>query len=369
MDILWSDYSVWIMPATLQSPGEQQPLDNTMGAMLIGILVSAVLYGMSLVQTYFYYNHYRNDVWYLKTLVALTVFFDTLHLCFVIHTIYFYLVSNYYDNGQLDNMVWTVLAEAIPTGFTGGLVQTFYTVRVWRLSKKNHVLAVVIMLIVLAQTACGTAWVIISLQLQTFQQLLGISGLTLSINALSTAADVIIAASLCFLLMQSKTGFKHSDTLINRLIVFSVNTGLATSICAVASLVSLIASPNSLLYAPFYFCIGRREPLFCSSNVALDEYSHHLTHSHRPPFSLSNLSVYSNSLLATLNARNQIRNGSNDTEHMMVSLSQASREQTALPTIPKAQRSQNIAIRIDTAKEFVTDRKIDQDESSDGMFQ
>ncbi|KAJ3755985.1 hypothetical protein EV360DRAFT_85381 [Lentinula raphanica] len=346
------------MPATLQSPGEQQPLDNTMGAMLIGILVSAVLYGMSLVQTYFYYNHYRNDVWYLKTLVALTVFFDTLHLCFVIHTIYFYLVSNYYDNGQLDNMVWTVLAEAIPTGFTGGLVQTFYTVRVWRLSKKNHVLAVVIMLIVLAQTACGTAWVIISLQLQTFQQLLGISGLTLSINALSTAADVIIAASLCFLLMQSKTGFKHSDTLINRLIVFSVNTGLATSICAVASLVSvrilttavdspltsaicfpsyqLIASPNSLLYAPFYFCIGR---------------------------------LYSNSLLATLNARNQIRNGSNDTEHMMVSLSQASREQTALPTIPKAQRSQNIAIRIDTAKEFVTDRKIDQDESSDGMFQ
>ncbi|KAJ3841279.1 hypothetical protein F5878DRAFT_658646 [Lentinula raphanica] len=392
------------MPATLQSPGEQQPLDNTMGAMLIGILVSAVLYGMSLVQTYFYYNHYRNDVWYLKTLVALTVFFDTLHLCFVIHTskilfasrslspltslvsqstsIWFRITIGQYGLDRLgkpkhiyyaQSTSFRVLsslhlqAEAIPTGFTGGLVQTFYTVRVWRLSKKNHVLAVVIMLIVLAQTACGTAWVIISLQLQTFQQLLGISGLTLSINALSTAADVIIAASLCFLLMQSKTGFKHSDTLINRLIVFSVNTGLATSICAVASL--LIASPNSLLYAPFYFCIGRREPLFCSSNVALDEYSHHLTHSHRPPFSLSNLSVYSNSLLATLNARNQIRNGSNDTEHMMVSLSQASREQTALPTIPKAQRSQNIAIRIDTAKEFVTDRKIDQDESSDGMFQ
>ncbi|KAJ3792402.1 hypothetical protein GGU11DRAFT_803031 [Lentinula aff. detonsa] len=322
------------MPATLQSPGEHQPLDNTMGAILVGILVSAVLYGISLVQTFFYYNHYRNDAWYLKSLVAATVFFDTMHLCFITHTIYFYLVSRYYDNEQLNDMIWSVLAEAIPTGFTGTLVQTFYTIRVWRLSKKNHVLAVVIMSIVLAQTACGTAWVIISLQLSTFQQLLDISGLTVSINALSSAADVIIAASLCFLLTQSRTGFKHSDTLINKLILFSVNTGLATSICAVASLVSLIASPDSLLYAPFYFCIGR---------------------------------LYSNSLLATLNARKQIRNNSNDNEHMMVSLSQASREQTALPTIPKVQRPQNIAIRIDTAKEYVSDRKMD--ENSDITFE
>ncbi|KAF8830030.1 hypothetical protein HHX47_DHR2000744 [Lentinula edodes] len=82
------------MPATIQSPGEHQPLDNTMGAMLVGIIVSAVLYGISLVQTLFYFN------------------------------LYFYLVSRYYDNGQLDFMIWSVLAEAVPTGFTGALVQT-----------------------------------------------------------------------------------------------------------------------------------------------------------------------------------------------------------------------------------------------------
>ncbi|KAJ3856546.1 hypothetical protein EV368DRAFT_78635 [Lentinula lateritia] len=289
------------MPATIQSPGEHQPLDNTMGAMLVGIIVSAVLYGISLVQTLFYFNRYRDDAWYLKSLVAITVLFDT--------------------------------AEAVPTGFTGALVQTFYTVRVWRLSKKNHVLAVVIMLIVLAQTACGTAWVIISLQLSTFQQLLGISDLTISINALSTAADVIIAASLCFLLAKSRTGFKHSDTMINKLILFGVNTGLATSVCAIASLLSLIASPKTLLYAPFYFCIGR---------------------------------LYSNSLLATLNARNQIRNGSNDAEHMMVSLSQASRDHAVLPTNSKNLRPQNISIRIDTAKDYASDGK--EDESSSVTF-
>ncbi|KAJ3893515.1 hypothetical protein GG344DRAFT_63742 [Lentinula edodes] len=258
------------MPATIQSPGEHQPLDNTMGAMLVGIIVSAVLYGISLVQTLFYFNRYRNDA------------------C---------------DNGQLDFMIWSVLAEAIPTGFTGALVQTFYTVRVWRLSKKNHVLAVVIMLIVLAQTA----WVIISLQLSTFQQLLGISDLTISINALSTAA-----------VPNGVQALRYHDQ-------------QAHSIRGEYWI--LIASPNTLLYAPFYFCIGR---------------------------------LYSNSLLATLNARNQIRNGSNDAEHMMVSLSQASRDHAVLPTNSKTQRPQNIAIRIDTAKDYASDGK--EDESSSVTF-
>lgn len=72
--------------------------------------------------------------------------------------------------------------------------------------------------------------------------------------------------------------------------------------------------------------------------------------------------MYSNSLLATLNARNQIRNGSNDAEHMMVSLSQASRDHAVLPTNSKTQRPQNISIRIDTAKDYASDGK--EDESS-----
>jgi hypothetical protein len=276
----------------------------------------------------------------MKSLVAATVLLDTLHLSFIVHTVYFYLITRYYDNAQLNLMVWSVLAEAVPTGVTGALVQTFYTVRVWRLSKRNYFLSAFIMLIVLAQTGCGTAWVIISLERSTFQQLININSLTMTINALSTGADVIIAASLCFLLVRSRTGFKHSDTMINKLVIFGVNTGLATSLCAIASLISLIASPNTLLYAPFYFCIGR---------------------------------LYSNSLLATLNARNHIRNNVDDTEHMMVSLSQLSAGQSAPTASKQSGRTQNIAIRVDTAQiEYSSDDKVGQGsavpyESSNGL--
>ncbi|KAJ7142697.1 hypothetical protein C8R44DRAFT_760976 [Mycena epipterygia] len=250
------------------------PLDNTMGSMLIGVIVSAVLYGISLLQCLFYFTRYDRDPLYLKVLVAATVFLDTLHLAFVSHTVYYYLISNYYRNDVLQTMVWSVSLEALPTGITAGLVQLFYAYRVWRMSHHNLYLTAMILVLVMATAACGTAWVILALEAKTYEHLLHISPLTISINALSTGADVIITSTLCWMLYRTRPTSLETESIINRLILFTINTGLLTSLCAVASLISLIIAPKTLIYASFYFCIGR---------------------------------LYSNALLASLNARSVIR--------------------------------------------------------------
>ncbi|KAJ8075803.1 hypothetical protein PM082_021435 [Marasmius tenuissimus] len=319
--------------ATLQSPGEQNPLDDSMGVMFIGVIASAVLYGVSLAQTLYYFNRYPSDAWYLKYLVILTLLFDTSHLAMITHTIYHYTITEYYDHQALTRLIWSVLAEALPTGITGTLVQVFYVVRIFRLSKRNYWVSGLILAIVLANAACGTAWVVISLQMETYHQLLKINPLTITINALSAAADVLIAAILCYLLARSKTGFKRSDSMISKLITFTANTGLATSVCALASLISLLGSPTTLIYALFYFCIGR---------------------------------LYTNSLLVALNARNSIR-GTTDDDHKLASIP------TSIAMSPQAtdiSRAQNISIRIDTTthSEFGgNDRKGDADSDLDGV--
>ncbi|KAJ7627936.1 hypothetical protein DFH06DRAFT_1226740 [Mycena polygramma] len=264
--------------ATLQ-PGA--PLDNTMGSMLIGVIVSAVLYGISLLQCLFYFTRYGRDPLYLRALVAATIFLDTMHLCFVIHTVYHYLISHYYQNETLQVMIWSVSLEALPTGVTAGLVQCFYAHRIWRMSHHNWVLTGFILVLVLATAACGTAWVVLALEAGTYEHLLRISPLTISINALSTGADVTITTTLCFMLHQTRPASLETETMVNRLILFTINTGLLTSLCAVASLISLIISPKTLIYASFYFCIGR---------------------------------LYSNALLASLNARSVIRGRINDVD-------------------------------------------------------
>ncbi|KDR73254.1 hypothetical protein GALMADRAFT_251847 [Galerina marginata CBS 339.88] len=290
-------------------------LDNTMGAMMIGVIVSAVLHGITLLQAFMYFTNYKKDVWYLKALVLTTVSFDAIHLAMISHAVYHYVVSDFHNPDSLRFLTWTVLMEALFTGVNGGIVQTFYALRVFRLSKRNYLLTGIIVFLILATVGCGTVWVILSMQFKTYKQLLTISPLTITINALSTAADVTIAASLCLMLHRSRTGFKRSDNIINKLIIFIVNTGVLTTCCAVSSLICLIASPNSLIYATFYFCIGR---------------------------------FYTNSFLATLNARKSFSSQIDESSNMMMSVPPS----IVSPHATTNSKLQNIAIRIDTTKEM-----------------
>ncbi len=62
-------------------------------------------------------------------------------------------------------------------------------------------------------------------------------------NIMGVASDVSIAGSLVYLLRNSraKSGFKQTQTLVNRLIMimFSIKTGLITSFCAIMAFVSV----------------------------------------------------------------------------------------------------------------------------------
>jgi len=303
------------------------PLDNTMGSMLLGVIISAVLYGISVLQSLLYFTRYDRDPLYLKALVAATVVLDSLHLTFVIHTMYHYLITNYYNQGALQVMIWSVALEAVPTGVTAALVQSFYAYRVWRMSHHNFVLTGMILVLVLATAACGTAWVVLALEAETYEHLLRISPLTISINALSTGADVIITAILCFMLHRTRPASLTTETMINKLILVTINTGLLTSFCAVASLISLILSKRTLIYASFYFCIGR---------------------------------LYSNALLASLNARTVIRGQINDVDtNFRIKSIPRSRITTISRNIftqqPQALSPNELAIHIDQETESYAD--------------
>jgi len=80
-----------------------------------------------------------------------------------------------------------------------------------------------------------------------------------SILRLGSAAlcDTAIAASLSYFLHKKRTGFKRSDEIINYLIVFSINSGLATSLISVASLITYLVAQKLWIYTALCFLIGR----------------------------------------------------------------------------------------------------------------
>ena len=114
--------------------------------------------------------------------------------------------------------------------------------------------------------------------------------------------------------------------------LISVISSPYSSIITLTSL-QLAASPTTLLYASWYFCIGRRKHAVPRTSV----HSSHLS------------PVYVNSLLAALNARKTFRGEVEELDHRMVSFptSAASPPATSLNT-----RNQNISILVETTQDY-----------------
>lgn len=93
---------------------------------------------------------------------------------------------------------------------------------------------------------------------------------------LSVVADLLIAGSLCVLLSQRRSGFARTNSAIRMLMVYSINTGALTSICAIVCLTIYAAMPNEtkFTFIAIYFVLPK---------------------------------LLLNSLLATLNARHSLR--------------------------------------------------------------
>jgi len=295
-------------------------LDNTFGALFIGVIVACALWGVTCSQTFMYYRSYSEDPSYLKVLVAVIWGLDTAHQALITHTAYTYLVKHFGQPLFLGQMVNSLVIEVFFNGFVTAIVQSFFARRVWVLSKKSFVLTGIVCSFILAEFVVVMIYAIKGVRFDTLVKLNELKALSISVNALAAAGDVIIAAILCWMLQHSRTGFKTSDTMITRLIAFTVNTGLLTSLCAIASLITITALPNAFVYILFYFSIGR---------------------------------FYCNSLLATLNARKMIRSASGLEEYSMSGATTNARGGRSFGNMNR--QPTQMSIKVDTAREVEYD--------------
>ncbi|KAF9021127.1 hypothetical protein BDZ89DRAFT_249149 [Hymenopellis radicata] len=237
------------------------------------MVLAAVLWGISCVQTWFYFDNYRRDKLWIKILVFATWSSDTIHQILITHALYHYTIRHFGNRQALENVVWSMYVEVLFNALTGFLVQSYFAYRIWSFRPNIWVLIPIVALI-LGELATSIAYVAKGTHLPTFTLLGELKALSMSVNVLAAAGDVAITTAIVVFLERAKSGFTWSNHIINRLMLFSINTGLLTSLCACMSLLFILAIPNTLIYFAFYFMIGR---------------------------------FYINSLLATLNSRKSMR--------------------------------------------------------------
>ncbi|KAL0579930.1 hypothetical protein V5O48_002101 [Marasmius crinis-equi] len=239
------------------------PLHNTFGALFIGVSLAGALWGITSIQTYNYFmRYYKVDRPIINIMVGAVYALDTAHQFMISHLLYTYLVSNFGNPVILGTLVWSILIMVLLTGFIGLIVQTL--LRKGVSSSPSRFVCV-------GHPDKTSRW-----HFTTFAQLALVGGLSRAVNVLGAVSDVSITVVLSFYLWKSKSGIKRTDAIMNRLILFCVRTGLLTTACAILSLITISVFPDTFIYITFYATLAR---------------------------------YYSFSLLATLNARAELVNG------------------------------------------------------------
>ncbi|KAH9162281.1 hypothetical protein EDB89DRAFT_2026553 [Lactarius sanguifluus] len=86
------------------------PVDNTLGALFIGTVLSSIVYGVTWLQVHSYYSasgHSSRDRWPLKSFVAFLMLVDTVGLGLCIYTTYHFGITNFGDYRSLITDIWS----------------------------------------------------------------------------------------------------------------------------------------------------------------------------------------------------------------------------------------------------------------------
>ncbi|KAE9391099.1 hypothetical protein BT96DRAFT_320315 [Gymnopus androsaceus JB14] len=246
-----------------------------LGMTLLGLLFSSILYGVALSQVYTYYKRFPRDSYSVKILVVATLILDTTSVVFECLACWYYLVTT----GPMSWAVWSLNAELAVSMLISGIAEAFMIYRVWMLSSRKNILTCILLLFALLHFTSGEVSAAQFLELKRFAEFGSVE--IASILRLSSACvcDTGIAVSLCYFLQQKRTGYKRTDEIIDHLIIFSINSGLITSVASIACLVTYITIPKTWVYFTLCFLITR---------------------------------LYSNTFLCALNSRQILQNGEND---------------------------------------------------------
>ncbi|KAJ8584257.1 hypothetical protein M405DRAFT_827083 [Rhizopogon salebrosus TDB-379] len=264
----------------------QIDLGNTFGAVFIGAALAAILFGLSNVQAFIYFQTHRDTgMTFFKSAVIALWTLDALHLALIIHCIYYYLVTNYANFDSLAEIVWSGKLQIALNMFTVWVVHSLYAYRIWIVSTgRSRILPVIVSIIVTLSLGVAIVVTVEVYRSRLFTDLVGIEWSTLMYLSVITFIDFVIASSLCYFLATSRTGFSSTDSFITKLMVYTINTGCLTSMCSMVALITCAVMPNNFIYVAVEFLVTK---------------------------------LYVNSFLALMNARYYLQ--PNPTEHVVIS--------------------------------------------------
>ncbi|KAI0247792.1 hypothetical protein BJV78DRAFT_892490 [Lactifluus subvellereus] len=237
-------------------------LDNLLGAFLIGVILSSILYGITWLQVYLYYTkHSSRDRTFLKYFVAVLTALDTLHLVLLCHGLYIVVVTNFGNYLADLHAPWSLVIQCIVGVSVTTCIQQFYAVRIYQLSHRRNIrVPLAICVISTTEFAFSIVFAVKSLQNGFYADNTPSIPYGATVLGLEVVCGVFITVSMVYYILQQRSGIKRNNQVLNLVILYIINSGALNLVFATACLVTYLIFPKTLIYAPFFFILIRLYP-------------------------------------------------------------------------------------------------------------
>ncbi|KAG1746481.1 hypothetical protein EDB19DRAFT_1689855 [Suillus lakei] len=225
--------------------------------------------GVLLVQCVIYFSQFPNDRMWTKALVSVILLLETLITVFAFHGFWIGATQNGSNlswvvavgiGGQqlVPDPLWSYVAMAPLTGLVSSITHGFFCWRIWAV-RKSVVVPLLVMMLSLAQFAMVTYGGIVyglvpDLDVDhpmPFYVPVWLVG--------SLVCDSVITVYMTISLVQcnEKSGFRHTKSLLAKLIKLTIETGLVTTTAALIELVLAIAFRVTLYHVALFYIISK----------------------------------------------------------------------------------------------------------------
>ncbi|KAJ7497729.1 hypothetical protein FB451DRAFT_241958 [Mycena latifolia] len=233
-------------------------ISSHVDAMFVGIMLSLVLWGITLVQTWTYFNS-NKDGWMLQALVFILFLLDTGSTALTGEMAHVYLVQNFGNLAALATVPVSAIAEVAFNVTIVFLVQLFFARRVYLLNQRRLVMPVIITLFALAGLVTGI-FIVVDISKSPFVASLASERMKIEValtNTFEAMSDLVATFAMSWEFYRNRGSIKSTNTLLERLLGVTVARGGLVTVAQFVTLALYVAQPTTLNWMPAHFTLGK----------------------------------------------------------------------------------------------------------------
>ncbi|KAJ7188734.1 hypothetical protein C8R46DRAFT_29066 [Mycena filopes] len=233
------------------------PLNLTLGPIIIGAYFTIFFFGLTCMQTLYYLKRFRDDIFLVKFTVISLWFLQLAYTCLICQGAYTMSVG---DFGSTFALLYTPIGlnlAVLMGSFTDHGVQAFFVARIYKATGALY-LSIFLWTVVLFLQSISLFLTIQEFRIDSIP-IFGLRWKTLLTVLFfgDATLDVVNALVLCFYLkIQSRSAFSQTTAqVLDRLVIYTLQTGLGTSLVALAAAISFRVAPNDYLWTMFFMAL------------------------------------------------------------------------------------------------------------------